>query len=114
MKDARLNPVARANAVPQQAIRVLKLGDTGYGMLGLGLEGAIVDGKFQVLLIGSFARVSDLMPINAVVKMPLATCAQLDLADLVQKIAAGLDGPKEEDAKPAEDPATETLAAREA
>jgi hypothetical protein len=91
-KEARLNPVAVANSVPQDRIDYLKIGE-GYGLLGIGLQPVIdSEGVFHVFLMATCARVSELVPINKVAKIALGEAARIRCDDLIAKVAQALDG----------------------
>lgn len=100
MGQHKINPVAIANAVPQDRVEYLKLAD-GYGLLGIGLQPVIDDkGVFHVFLMASCARISELTPINQVVKVALGEASRIEVKDLVAKIAEALDGPTQIESAP--------------
>lgn len=92
-KESRLNPIAMANAVPQKEIDFLKLCD-GYGLLGIGLKPHIGDdGMLRILIVANCARVSELVPINAIVPLVLGETIAIPVKDIAARIATVLDGP---------------------
>lgn len=94
MGQHKSNPVALANSVPQSQVEYLKLGDTEFGLLGIGLQPVLDEkGVFHVFLMATCARVSELVPINKVVKIALGEAARIEVKDLAMKIAEALDGP---------------------
>lgn len=93
MGEHKFNPVAQANAVAQDRIEYLKIGD-GYGLLGVGLQPFVdSDGVLHVLLIASCARISELVPINKVIKVALGEAGTIATKDLCAKVAEAIDGP---------------------
>lgn len=97
MGQHRTNPVAIANAVPQRSVDYLKLAD-GFGLLGIGLEPHMDEnGNLHVFLMATCARVSDLMPINKLVKVALGEPAKISVADLCGKISEALGESKEKE-----------------
>ena len=63
MGDHRRNPVSLANAVPQQQVRAMDLGDN-IALLGIRLVPSVKDGNFAVLVVAGGGRMSDLMPMQ--------------------------------------------------
>lgn len=100
MGEHKNNPIALANAVPQDRIEYLKIGD-GYGLLGVGLQPFVdSEGVLHILLLASCARVSELVPINKVVKVALGEAGAIPVKDLCAKVAEAIDGPAEKTIAP--------------
>jgi hypothetical protein len=99
VKEARLNGVARANAVPQQKVEFLPIGE-GYAILGLTLEPMLDETRenFCAVLTIVGGRQSDLVP-TVPVKLVLGELGRISLADLREKLAQAIDGPKKEEAQ---------------
>lgn len=97
MREARLNPVAQANAEPQRTVRAISLGED-YAALGLTLEPMLVeeDGEkyFCAVLSVVGGRESQFVPMVPV-KLVLGELARVPLSQLREKLAAAIDGPKE-------------------
>ena len=96
VKEARLNPVAVANAVPQRTVPVMPLGD-GYVALGVTLEPAITpDGdSFAVILSFVGGRESSLVPTKPV-KIVLGELARIPLLQLKERLGNAIDQKPEE------------------
>lgn len=96
LNEARFNPVAQANAVPQRMVPVMPLGD-GYVALGVTLEPAITpDGdSFAVVLSFVGGRESSLVPTKPV-KIVLGELARIPLVQLKERLANVIDGKAEE------------------
>jgi len=94
VKEARLNPIAKANGAPQQMVRALPIGEN-YAVLGVTIEPTIVmeDGEqsFAAILTVVGGRHSDLVP-TIPVKLVLGELARIKLPDLREKLAAAIDG----------------------
>jgi hypothetical protein len=101
VKEARLNPVARANAEPQRMVRAIPLGED-LAVIGLALEPMIAeeDGEqyFAAVLSVIGGRESKFVP-TVPVKLVLGELARLKLSDLREKLAQAIDGPKKEEAQ---------------
>lgn len=60
------NPIALANAVPQQQVRVMDLGDS-IGLAGISFEPMRTkEGAFAIAIIATGGRMSDLVPMQPV------------------------------------------------
>lgn len=91
MGDHRNNPVARANAQPRQMARIMLLGDTGIGLLGLQLL-PVKDGEdFVVKLAAIGGRASDLIPLEPrpVILGEIARLKESELAALFEAAEKG-------------------------
>jgi len=97
VKEARLNPVAKANAEPQRLVRAMPLGED-LAALGLTLEPMLTeeDGEtyFCAVLTVVGGRESKFIP-TVPVKLPLGELCRIKLSDLRGKLTEAIDGPKE-------------------
>lgn len=99
VKEARLNPVARANAEPQKMVRAISLGE-GYAAIGLTLEPMIssdsdeAEPHFCAVLTVVGGRESELVPMMPV-KVILGEVGRLPVSKVRAMIASAIDGPKE-------------------
>jgi hypothetical protein len=94
VKEARLNPVARANAVPQRKVEFLPIGE-GYVVLGMTLEPMLDETQESLCAVLTVVggRPSDLVP-TIPVKLVLGELGRISLADLRQRLTQAIDGPK--------------------
>lgn len=97
VREARLNPTAVANSVPQKAVRVVEIGD-GYAVLGLGIEPMLTldptEGQhFCAVLTVVGGKQSDLVPMVPV-KLVLGEVGRIGLAKLREMFAKALNPEK--------------------
>lgn len=97
MREARLNPVAKANAEPQRLVRAIPLGED-LAVIGCTLEPMLAeeDGEkyFCAVLSVIGGRESKFVP-TIPVKLALGELCRIKLSDLRVKLAEAIDGPAE-------------------
>jgi len=92
-----LNPVAKANGVPQKFVRAIPIGEE-YAVLGLSLEPMLSDDEHLCAVLTVVGgRESSLMP-TVPVKLVLGELGRISLADLREKLGAAIDGKPSETA----------------
>lgn len=99
MGDHHLNPVARANSVPRETIRVMDLGGDGLVLAGVYLQPVQrqdADGSMHlaVLLMATVGRKSNLVPLQPIA-IPLGEVGAAPLDKLREAILKMLDAPAE-------------------
>lgn len=99
MREARLNPVAVANAAPQKHVRAIDTGD-GYAVIGIALEPVTSissdegEANFCAVLTVVGGKQSELMPMTPV-KLILGEVGQIPVAKLRAMFAKALEGEPE-------------------
>jgi len=89
--DHHVNPVAKANGVPQKFVRAIPLGE-GYAVLGLSLEPMLSDDEHLCAVLTVVGgRESSLMP-TVPVKLVLGELGRISLSDLREKLGKAIDG----------------------
>lgn len=93
--DHLLNPVAKANGVPQRMVRAIPIGED-YAVLGISLEpmlsaGAEGEQDLCAVLTVVGGRESSLVP-TVPVKLILGEVCRISLADLREKLGKAIDG----------------------
>jgi len=91
MGEHHVNPVAKANVVPQRMVRAIPLGE-GYAVLGLSLEPMVSDDEHLcavLTIVGG--RESSLVP-TIPVKLVLGELGRISLSDLREKLGKAIDG----------------------
>lgn len=96
--EHHLNPVARANAEPQKAVRVIDIGE-GYGIIGLTLEPVVsfssdeTEQYFCAVLSVVGGKRSDLVPME-VTKLIIGEVGRLPVSKLREMLSRAL-GPEQ-------------------
>lgn len=99
MGEHHLNPVAKANAVPRETIRVLDLGDD-LVLAGIFLQPVFREDKdgskhLAVLLMATVGRKSNLVPLQPI-SIPLGEVGAAPMEKFKEAILHALDTPREE------------------
>ncbi len=97
------NPVARANAIPQERMQAMMIGD-GFAVTGISLQMVPVeDGKsLAAAVVVHGCKPSDLVPVTQMANVVLGFVGKISMDELKSKIATSLGGKWE---PPAAEPA---------
>lgn len=89
VKDARLNPVAQANAVPQKQVEVRLIGD-GFAVTGCSLQLVPMEGEMRVAVVIHGCKPSQLVPVTKLAGVVVGFVGKIELEALKKNLAQGL------------------------